>query len=159
MGESSGANTVDKNQELDLIRIIHELGIYRCKRSRNTWTDQDSVWRYSDSANNPADDLTWGWLLQDLVTESWWNWGPALLQQLLDHWPITPAYGSAWWAKWDEKPTLSALCITSHDRALEDPSQFNNIREVATALTHHSVAKLEVPLCEIWSIKAHWGSP
>ncbi|XP_067219119.1 uncharacterized protein [Chanodichthys erythropterus] len=48
-------------------------------------------WKYVDSDNNPADDITRGKTLIDLSQPCRWNQGPAFLRQSPDHWPIHPS--------------------------------------------------------------------
>ncbi|KAK7891694.1 hypothetical protein WMY93_023657 [Mugilogobius chulae] len=47
-------------------------------------------WRYVDSSNNPADDITRGKHLRELETQSRWYRGPPFLQVSEEHWPCTP---------------------------------------------------------------------
>ncbi|KAK7902058.1 hypothetical protein WMY93_018827 [Mugilogobius chulae] len=47
-------------------------------------------WRYVDSSNNPADDITRGKRLRELETQSRWYRGPPFLQVSEEHWPCTP---------------------------------------------------------------------
>ncbi|XP_026219876.1 uncharacterized protein LOC113164689 [Anabas testudineus] len=49
-------------------------------------TDREA-WRYVDSANNPADDITRGKHLQELTADSRWFQGPAFLKHSSDKWP------------------------------------------------------------------------
>ncbi|KAL7849939.1 hypothetical protein SRHO_G00192880 [Serrasalmus rhombeus] len=48
-------------------------------------------WRYVDSANNPADDLTRGKSLEALVEPNRWSQGPPFLLQSPDTWPERPS--------------------------------------------------------------------
>ncbi|XP_077363581.1 uncharacterized protein LOC144007644 [Festucalex cinctus] len=48
-------------------------------------------WRYIDSARNPADDITRGKRLQDLVKPNRWSQGPPFLLQPPEDWPIRPS--------------------------------------------------------------------
>lgn len=49
-----------------------------------------SSWRYVDSANNPADDITRGKTLKELSQPHRWHRGPDFLSQMEDRWPISP---------------------------------------------------------------------
>ena len=48
------------------------------------------AWRYVDSARNPADDITRGKTLRDLVEPNRWSQGPQFLLQHQDEWPVKP---------------------------------------------------------------------
>lgn len=50
-----------------------------------------SNWRYVDTANNPADDITRGKTLKELSRPHRWHQGPAFLRQTEDHWPTSPS--------------------------------------------------------------------
>ena len=49
------------------------------------------VWRFVDSANNPANDVTRGKGLRDLVEPNRWSQGPSFLLQGSDLWPDDPS--------------------------------------------------------------------
>lgn len=46
-------------------------------------------WRYVDSVNNPADDVTWGKTLKELSRPHRWHQGPDFLRHTEDHWPTS----------------------------------------------------------------------
>lgn len=48
------------------------------------------VWRYIDSPNNPADDITRGKSLLEVAGPGRWSQGPPLLKQSAEHWPKKP---------------------------------------------------------------------
>lgn len=48
------------------------------------------TWRYVDSAQNPADDLTRGKTLEELKDPNRWSQGPPFLLKGSDHWPMMP---------------------------------------------------------------------
>ncbi|XP_038071933.1 uncharacterized protein LOC119740637 [Patiria miniata] len=48
-------------------------------------------WRYVNTKNNPADDLTRGKTLMELAQESRWRDGPPFLLSPPDQWPVHPA--------------------------------------------------------------------
>ena len=50
-----------------------------------------SNWRYVDSANNPADDITRGKTLKELSRPHRWHQGPDFLHCSENHWPISPS--------------------------------------------------------------------
>lgn len=47
-------------------------------------------WRYVNTQDNPADDITRGKSLLSLPAPSWWSQGPAFLKQSSRHWPRAP---------------------------------------------------------------------
>lgn len=49
-----------------------------------------SNWRYVDSVNNPADDITRGKTLKELSRPHRWHQGPDFLRHPEDHWPTSP---------------------------------------------------------------------
>ncbi|KAI3375182.1 hypothetical protein L3Q82_021085, partial [Scortum barcoo] len=49
------------------------------------------VWRYVDSVRNPADDVTRGKGLKELVEPNRWSQGPSFLLQGPDSWPENPS--------------------------------------------------------------------
>ncbi|KAI3358998.1 hypothetical protein L3Q82_015385, partial [Scortum barcoo] len=49
-----------------------------------------SNWRYVDTMNNPADDITWGKTLKEVSQPHRWHQGPAFLRHTEDHWPTNP---------------------------------------------------------------------
>ncbi|KAI4901564.1 hypothetical protein NFI96_009438, partial [Prochilodus magdalenae] len=52
-------------------------------------TDRNA-WRYVDTHNNPADDITRGKQLLTLAHPSRWSQGPPFLKQSMEHWPKKP---------------------------------------------------------------------
>lgn len=103
-------------------------------------TDIDS-WRYVDSANNPADVITRGQSLNDLVPPCRWISGPNFLHQPESYWPTLPAEEP------DPEAELkkSAICLhacTSSDIPLPDVSQFSTWTELlkATVTSLHGAA-------------------
>lgn len=50
-----------------------------------------SNWRYVDSANNPADDITRRKTLRELSQPHRWQRGPDFLRQAEDYWPTSPS--------------------------------------------------------------------
>ena len=51
---------------------------------------EDCTWRYVDSEQNPADDLTRGKTLQELKDPNRWSQGPPFLLRSPDSWPERP---------------------------------------------------------------------
>ena len=51
---------------------------------------EDCTWRYVDSEQNPADELTRGKTLQELIDPNRWSQGPPFLLRSPDTWPERP---------------------------------------------------------------------
>lgn len=87
-------------------------------------TDHRS-WRYVNTQDNPADDITRGKTLQSLSEPSRWSQGPSFLKQSLEHWPkkpkVTPAEAVS------ELKGLSCYSIMTVETnsSLPDITQFN----------------------------------
>ncbi|KAI2647089.1 Gag-Pro-Pol polyprotein [Labeo rohita] len=47
-------------------------------------------WRYVDSSNNPADDITRGRTVMELANSDMWSRGPGFLREPPDQWPVKP---------------------------------------------------------------------
>lgn len=54
-----------------------------------------NVWRYVDSARNPADDVTRGKGLRELAKPNRWSQGPPFLLQNPESWPEDPSADQA----------------------------------------------------------------
>ncbi len=95
-------------------------------------TDHRS-WRYVNTLDNPADDITRGKPLQSLSEPSRWRQGPSFLRQSPEHWPkkpeVTPAEAVS------ELKSLSCYSIMTieTDPSLPDTTQFNTWRELVEA--------------------------
>ncbi|XP_065102634.1 uncharacterized protein [Paramisgurnus dabryanus] len=50
----------------------------------------DHTWRYVDSSNNPADDITRGRTLTEIASPGRWSQGPKFLKEPPEQWPTTP---------------------------------------------------------------------
>lgn len=50
-----------------------------------------SCWRYVDSAQNPADDITRGKTLEELAQPNLWGQGPPFLLKSPEEWPVNPS--------------------------------------------------------------------
>ncbi|XP_038160417.1 uncharacterized protein LOC119796094 [Cyprinodon tularosa] len=100
-------------------------------------------WRYVDSANNPADDITRGKSLRDLAGKSSrWSHGPAFLHQSPEHWPTKPTAESL---EGEElrKTTFCGSITTAPLLYLPDTSQFSSFKELMEAVVQerHGTAK------------------
>ncbi|KAL7851363.1 hypothetical protein AOLI_G00217190 [Acnodon oligacanthus] len=72
---------------------------------------ENCTWRYVDSTNNPADDLTIGKTLEALTEPNRWSQGPPFLLQIPDTWPERPNTENfepkvELWSRWN------LICIT-----------------------------------------------
>ncbi|XP_046564207.1 uncharacterized protein LOC124273037 [Haliotis rubra] len=81
-------------------------------------------WRYVNTQQNPADDITRGLSVKDLVEESRWRNGPAFLRQSADEWPESPSTGSDEPAELRKSAMLST--IVTKTPTLPDPTQYES---------------------------------
>ncbi|XP_046567249.1 uncharacterized protein LOC124275671 [Haliotis rubra] len=81
-------------------------------------------WRYVNTQQNPADDITRGLSVKDLVEESRWRNGPAFLRQSADEWPESPSTGSDEPAELRKSAMLST--IVTQTPTLPDPTQYES---------------------------------
>lgn len=100
----------------------------------------DQTWRYADSTNNPADNITCGKTLLQLATDNRWKQGPAFLWQAQDHWPITPDQGTG-----DSCELRKSTCCNNfavaEDHSFPDPNQYNNFKDLIE--TVYATGRLE----------------
>ena len=54
------------------------------------WASPFNKWRYVDTSNNPADDITRGTPLSYLCQETRWSRGPPFLVTPMNEWPNLP---------------------------------------------------------------------
>lgn len=71
---------------------------------------EQSTWRYVDSTNNPADDLTRGRTLAELGTPNRWSQGPDFLLLPADKWPSNPSLTASESPKEMTELKRSAIC-------------------------------------------------
>jgi len=81
-------------------------------------------WHYVDSARNPADDITRGKTLKELVEPNRWSQGPPFLLHPPDRWPVKPA------GEPDEESTFCGVTSTVFSTPLPDVSQCNTWKEL-----------------------------
>ncbi|XP_077361589.1 uncharacterized protein LOC144006560 [Festucalex cinctus] len=109
------------------------------------------VWRYVDSARNPADDVTRGKHLRELVEPNRWSQGPSFLLQSPDTWPEDPSL--------DQVPDTSELrksvfcgvtTVTScqHTLDLEQFSSWKDLLEATTQELHGAAGSDGPPAAE-----------
>lgn len=83
-------------------------------------------WRYVDSANNPADDITRGKTLAELATPGRWSQGPSFLQESPERWPVTPLAQ----AQEDPSETRTAvfygLILNDQSTGMPDAAQYTS---------------------------------
>ncbi|KAE8278171.1 hypothetical protein D5F01_LYC23759 [Larimichthys crocea] len=70
-----------------------------------------SDWRYTDSASNPADDITRGKTLKELAAPHRWNQGPPFLYLPPYQWPLNPSSPST---EATTELRKSVFCGTAH---------------------------------------------
>ncbi|KAL0153566.1 hypothetical protein M9458_051180 [Cirrhinus mrigala] len=98
-------------------------------------------WRYVDSVSNPADIITRGQPLKDLIPPGRWSNGPNFLHQPESCWPTLPADEP----EPEAELKKSAVCLhvsTSPDIPLPDANQFSTWTELlkASVTSHHGAA-------------------
>lgn len=99
-------------------------------------------WRYVDTMNNLADDITRGKPLLALSGESRWAKGPSFLWLPPRHWPISPT-GPKEEATEEIRKSISCLNTVTHSySALPNPTDFGCFKDFvkATAKCLHGVA-------------------
>ncbi|XP_048010442.1 uncharacterized protein LOC125244397 [Megalobrama amblycephala] len=94
-------------------------------------TDQRS-WRYVDSLNNPADDLTRGKTLLELTVPSRWSNGPSFLLQAPDKWPKKPHITQS--SKSNELKGLTFCSFASVLQNIPDANQFDSWTDLVEAV-------------------------
>lgn len=99
-------------------------------------------WRYVDTLSNPADDITRGLTLQEMVQDHRWNKGPHFLHLSEREWPSMPSseveLDTTELRKSAFMGTMSSILPTQ----LPDPSKFSNWKELLkeTASSIHGAA-------------------
>ncbi|XP_039520697.1 uncharacterized protein LOC120474476 [Pimephales promelas] len=102
-------------------------------------------WRYVDSAQNPADDLTKGKRLEDLARPNRWSNGPPFLLLHPDQWPKSPVNSSLEGDSELRKSMFCALNVVTSNSEIPDARQYTVYRELleATAQYVHGAASGE----------------
>ncbi|XP_016132499.1 uncharacterized protein [Sinocyclocheilus grahami] len=95
-------------------------------------TDHRS-WRYVNTQENPADDITRGKSLQSLAEPSRWSQGPPFLKQSQEHWPKKPELTQSEEAS--ELKGLPCYCLIAVNTAsnIPDSTQFSSWSELVEA--------------------------
>lgn len=99
-------------------------------------------WRYVPSEENPADDITRGKSLKDLIKPNRWTDGPAFLHQPHASWPTHPIVSSVQ----EEEIRDTTFCgnISTSSPLIPDLTQFKSWTELVHATYHalHGAAAL-----------------
>lgn len=100
-------------------------------------------WRYVDTQNNPADDITRGKSLKELSEESRWNTGPLYLRQPPSQWPKSPITDPTEDATELKKATFCGKTAIVENPLQPDLHQYNSWDALVEAfkLSLHGVAK------------------
>lgn len=92
-----------------------------------------SSWRYVESANNPADDITRGKTLSEMVERSRWSQGPPFLWQSPSEWPTTPTLEVPDIPEELRKSTFCGAISIVTTPSIPDPKQFSNFKKLLHA--------------------------
>lgn len=90
-------------------------------------------WRYVDTSQNPADDLTRGLSLAALTQPHRWSSGPAFLHEQPDQWPITPVSSEDPDTCELRKFTLIGSIMTNVSTQIPDAAQFQSWQDLVQA--------------------------
>lgn len=92
------------------------------------------AWRYVETSENPADDLTRGKSLQDLSGENRWIHGPLFLQLPPNKWPVHPAPTSEDITEELRRPTTCLVStVNGTHHSLPDAQQFSTFSDLVKA--------------------------
>lgn len=83
-----------------------------------------SQWRYVNSNQNPADDITRGKSIQELITQDRWHRGPAFLYLPVTQWPAMPIPPMEISCEL-RKPLFCGLTQSDQLPVLSDPCHYN----------------------------------
>lgn len=108
------AHLLEKELTLSVARMSRRFKVFVGTRVAEIQElSQNCTWRYADSANNPADDLTRGKSLKSFTEPNRWSQGPPFLLQDPDHWPEKPTTVTTEDSAELRKTTFCALTVTS----------------------------------------------
>lgn len=116
------------------------------------------TWRYVDTANNPADDLTRGKTLAELATPNRWIQGPAFLRGPPEEWPSCPNITEPEDDSELKHSVFCALTQTSSPPTIPNLTQFSSWRELVKATQqslHGAAADPTSPLCDLRDAEVH----
>ncbi|KAI4898689.1 hypothetical protein NFI96_003936 [Prochilodus magdalenae] len=115
-------------------------------------TDRNA-WRYVDTHNNPADDITRGKQLLTLAHPSQWSQGPPFLKQSMEHWLKKPESATPESLSEVKGISLCCLTITGRNPISPDATEFGTWRELVEATqkvchgaTVESISTLDQPV-------------
>ncbi|KAJ8359096.1 hypothetical protein SKAU_G00156210 [Synaphobranchus kaupii] len=94
---------------------------------------ENCTWRYVDSANNPADDLTRGKTLEALIDPNRWSQGPPFLLQSPEAWPERPSMEALEDTAELRKATFCGVTVTSPTSTSMDDKVYNTWQELMDA--------------------------
>ncbi len=94
-------------------------------------------WRYVDSLNNPADDITRGKTLLELTSENRWVKGPSFLWLSPEHWPSTPTGLRNDDTEELRKPVSCLNIVTNSCPSPPDPKEFHWFNDLVKATAEY----------------------
>ncbi|XP_039514870.1 uncharacterized protein LOC120469772 [Pimephales promelas] len=92
-----------------------------------------SSWRYVNTQDNPADDITRGKTLQSLSKPSRWSQGPPFLKQSPEHWPKRPEVAPSEVVSELKGLMCYSVMAVGMESNLPDVTQFKTWRELVRA--------------------------
>ncbi|XP_049330293.1 uncharacterized protein LOC125798980 [Astyanax mexicanus] len=95
-------------------------------------TDRNA-WRYVDTHNNPADDITRGKPLLTLAQPNRWSQGPSFLKQSIEHWPKKPESGTQESLSEVKGITLCCLTVLGRNCITPDATEYGTWKELVDA--------------------------
>ncbi|XP_052405908.1 uncharacterized protein LOC127951863 [Carassius gibelio] len=106
------------------------------------------TWRYVDSARNPADDVTRGKTLAELVMPNRWSQGPSFLLKGPAEWPSSPGEVSGLDTSEYRKPTSCGVVCSVDGKETTLGQSFSSWKALVEAVAEeaHGAADLKKPL-------------
>lgn len=103
-------------------------------------------WRYVDSVSNPADDITRGLTLQEIINPHRWNQGPLFLYLPEDQWPVMPSSETETGNTELRKCAFIGTVSSALSPQLPDPSKSSTWKQLLqeTASSLHGAAKIDM---------------
>ena len=95
-----------------------------------TLTDGQN-WRYVNTRDNPADDITRGLPLHHLCQDNRWRHGPSFLARAPDQWPQSPNIGQS--DVTELRKSTFCGTVSADIQTLPDPSQFESWNDLVMA--------------------------
>lgn len=111
---------------------------------------EGSIWRYVSSSENPADDITRGLTLSQLIQGHRWNNGPPFLQQDESSWPVCPVVTSPEEQSEFRRSQFCGHLSVSFNPPLPDARDYSNYQELLDASVRalHGAATTSDPTAE-----------